>query len=333
MRSRFPERLRQKLPLWLVRRRGRNAGIDRPLLDENRQQELRQYAESLFWSLIEFDRQASDPRTGEASSAFRGQGLEFEENRVYQPGDEPRLLNWRLYARTGELYTRVFREERRPQVFLLVDRRASMRFGSRRQLKAGLAAGLACVHAWQAWQQALALGGLILSRELHWFAPAVGDTAREQLLHSLSRPCHPLAFDVDQPGLEEALQWVHYRLAPGSFLLLVSDFMDLETDAVMPLLHELAQKHSVRAVQTLDPQELQLPERGDLVIENPSRPQPIRLDSRDQDLQQAYAEIFSVRQAQLAAGFAACHIPFHSCSTADKVESCLDSLRLTHDAG
>ena len=333
MRSRFPEIPWRKLPPWFAGRRGRNAGIDRPLLDDDRQQELRQYAESLAWSLIEFDRQASDPRTGDALSAFRGHGLEFEENRVYQPGDEPRLLNWRLYARTGDLYTRVFREERRPQVFLLVDRRAAMRFGSRRQLKARLVAAMACAHAWQARQQALALGGLILSRELHWFSPAVGDTAGDRLIQSLSGPCRPLPFDADQPSLEEALQLVHQRLAPGSFLLLVSDFMDLESDSAMPLLHELAQKHSVRAVQILDPLEQQLPERGDLLIENPSRPQPIRLDSRDRGLRQAYAEMFSAMQSRLAACFAGCDIPFHSCSTADRVESCLNSLHPIHDAG
>ena len=72
---------------------------------------------------------------GEYVSPRRGYGLDYEESRVYQPGDDLRFMNWRLTARSGEPHIKVFREERRPSAFILLDRRNGMRFGTRLRLK------------------------------------------------------------------------------------------------------------------------------------------------------------------------------------------------------
>ena len=75
------------------------------------------------------------PMTGDSRSIFRGGGLDFEESRMYQAGDDLRYMNWRLTARSGEPYMKVFREERQPGIFIVVDRRPSMRFGTKKRLK------------------------------------------------------------------------------------------------------------------------------------------------------------------------------------------------------
>ena len=179
--------------------------VQTPLVDAAGLRELALYARSLPVSLAEFQRDAAHPLIGDSPSHYRGRGFEFEENRAYQAGDEPRLLNWRLYARSGDLYTRVFIEERRPQVFLLVDRRAAMRFATSGQLKVTLAVKIAACYACQAPQRALPVGGLILNQTAQWFTPALGDVALQAFVESLASACPPLDFGLDQPDIEAGL--------------------------------------------------------------------------------------------------------------------------------
>jgi uncharacterized protein (DUF58 family) len=307
-------------------RRWRPAGtvsIQAPLVAAEDLRELERYARSLPRSLLDFQRHAAHPLIGETRSLYRGRGFEFEENRAYQAGDEPRLLNWRLYARTGELYTKVFTEERRPQAFLLLDRRASMRFGTRRQLKVARAARIAACHVYQAGQQALAVGGATLNREVDWHAPAPGEAALRYLVQSLVSPCPPLPFEQDQPSMEESLQLLVHRLPAGCFVLLVSDFLDLDPVTATPLLRHLAERHTVRAIQVLDPVEQDLPAAGDFLIEDGAAAQALRIDGRDALQRRLYRTACSNRQSRLVAGFKACGIPFQTCSVQDDVETCL----------
>lgn len=297
--------------------------VQTPLVDDSELRDLALHAQSLPWSLLAFRRPASHPLIGERVSFYRGRGFEFEENRAYQAGDEPRLLNWRLYARSGELYTKVFTEERRPQVFLLIDRRGPMRFGTRRQLKAALAARIAACHAYQAQHQALAVGGLILNQAVEWFDPIMGDAALHTFVHSLAEPCPPLPFERDQPDLAESLQLLMHRLPGGSFVLLISDFADLDVDAAMPLLHQLATLHTLQAVQILDPVEPQLPINGDFLIEDGTAPRPLRIDGRDGLQQSLYKAAFDERQSKLTDCFHRCGIPLKTCTTENDVETCL----------
>jgi len=298
--------------------------VDAPLVDADDLRELALFARSLPWSLVEFQRQAAHPLMGETLSFNRGRGFEFEENRAYQPGDEPRLLNWRLYARTGNLYTRVFSEERRPQVFLLVDRRAAMRFATRRQLKVTLAVKIAACYAYQAQHQALPVGGLLLDQAAHWFTPAMDEVPLESFVQSLVSACPPMDFERDQPDLEESLQLLNHRLPGGCFVLLVSDFADLDADSALPLLHQLALRHTLQAIQILDPVEPQLPAAGDFFIEDTSSLQPLRIDGRDALQQSLYTQTFKDRQSQLAACLKSCGIPLHTCSTQDDMKTCLE---------
>lgn len=297
--------------------------VQAPLLDEHGLQELALYARSLPWSLLAFRQMASHPLIGETPSVYRGRGLEFQDNRAYQPGDEPRLLNWRLYARTGELYTRVFTEERRPQVFMVVDRRAAMRFASRRQLKVTLAAKIAACYAWQSQQQGLAVGGMLLNQTPDWIEPAVGENALQNLLQTLIAASPPLPFDSEQPELVDSLRLLLQRLPAGSFLLLVSDFADLDSDHALKLLPQLAERYTVQAIQILDAVEARLPSHGDFLIDNADTAQALAISSRDELLHTLYADAFSERQAQLASSFSQCGIPFKTCTTEDELHSCL----------
>lgn len=294
-----------------------------PLMDEDELQALAVYARSLPSSLLHFRRPASHPLIGETQSFYRGRGFEFEEHRAYQPGDEPRLLNWHLYARTGELFTKVFGEERRPQVFILLDRRATMRFATRRQLKVTLAAKIAACYAWQAQQQALAVGGLVLNQTPDWLDPAIGDVSLQYFVQALAAPCPPLPFDDGQSDLGECLLLLLHRLPHRSFVLLISDFHDLDPDASMPVLQQLATEHTLQAIQILDPVETRLPLDGDFLIEDKPSGQPLRIDGRDSQQQRLFTQACQDQQLKLFTCFNRCDIPLRSYTTRDGLKTCL----------
>lgn len=305
-----------------------SAPADRALLDEAQLQALALFARTLPDALLEFQRPSDHPLIGETPSFHRGRGFEFEENRRYQAGDEPRLLNWRLYARSGELYTKVFTEERRPELFLLVDRRAAMRFGTRRQLKVAQAARVAACYAALARHHSLAVGGLILNRRTEWYAPRAGDVLQLPLVHALTAPAPPLDLEGEQPGIEQGLQHLLHDLPAGCLVLLVSDFSDLDPDTGRTLLQPLAARHTVRAVQILDPAETKLPAGGEFLIEDgliedAGAPEPIRIDGGDTRQQSLYSERFRAQQMRLEACFRDCGIPLRTCSTEDHLETCL----------
>ncbi len=300
----------------------RQAGMQ-PLLDAQTLDELATLARSLPHRLYETPRRTGRQRIGETLSVARGRGFEFEENRAYQPGDEPRWLNWRSYARSGQLHTKVFTEEHRPQLFILVDRRAAMCFGTRRQLKAALAAKIAALHAWQAQQAGLSVGALLLGQAPQWLAPGSSTDALHALLQALAAPCPPLPFEADQPALDECLLEMTWRLPPGCAVVLLSDFSDLDPDAAVGALQQLGEVHRLQAVQILDPAEQHLP-GGNFWIEAPRARQPFRVGEENRRLRARYAEAFHARQGRLAACLRACDIPLRTCSTADDLRRCLD---------
>jgi len=323
------DKLARRLPRW------RPAAADaagEALLDEAALRELARLAQALPWSLLQFRQHTTHPLIGETPSPQRGQGLEFEENRPYQAGDPSRLLNWRAFARSGELSTKVFAEERRPQLFLLLDRRAGMRFGTRRQLKAALAAKIAACYAYQAQAQALSVGGVVLEQTTEWFAPAQGENALQTLIAALAAPCPPLEFECAQPGLEASLRLLLHRLPPGCLVLVLSDFADLDPDSALPLLSELASRHTVQAIQILDPVERRLPTAGDFLIDDPASRRPLRIDSRNALQQTLYAEAADDGNARLRACLDSCGIAFRSCTTEDDLEACLGSPDAAYDA-
>ena len=98
---------------------------------------------------------------GDDRSVYLGRGLDFEEVRPYQRGDEVRDMDLRTTARTGKPYLKIYREEHQPALHIVVDRGASMRFGTRTQLKAALAARLAAIFAFSAMHSNTCIGGTV----------------------------------------------------------------------------------------------------------------------------------------------------------------------------
>jgi len=237
---------------------------------------------------------------GDRLSAFAGRGDEFAENRPYMPGDEARFINWRVLARSGQLYRKTFYEERRPPVWLVLDRGASMRFGTRTRLKAALAAQLALFHLFLAQRHGLLTGAVLLDQKPVWISPLQERGSSQHLVQQLCAACPPLAESVQPPPLTAILKQCLLQLAPGCIVIIYSDFRSLQ-ESDLPLLHALAQQHTVYARHVIDRSEETLPARGEYRFVQGDEVEV--LDCNDEALRVRYQQSRQQRHATLADWF------------------------------
>jgi uncharacterized protein (DUF58 family) len=225
---------------------------------------------------------------GDRRSVYRGSGMDFEESRRYAAGDDVRYMNWRLTARFDAPFMKVFREERRPAVFIAIDRRSAMRFATRTRLKAAQAARVAAVCAFLAADRGAAVGGLVVESPLRWIPTRGGQAGAMELIRAAAAACPPTTDAADTPALSHILRLMDAALPPGSELFVVSDFSGL-TDQDLPVLLRLSGNHAIRAVEILDPGELELPNAGRLWLEPLDNDTPLFVDTADPALRATYA--------------------------------------------
>ncbi len=168
-------------------------------------------------------------QSGQYLSNFKGRGMEFDETRLYTPGDDVRSLDWRVTARTGKAHTKLFREERERPVFLSVDLRAAMFFATRGMFKSAMAARLAALVAWSARRHGDRIGGQIFSEagslELK---PDHGHGAVLRMLKALAeQSARPQSGRAPEQALDDALLRLPRHARPGSLVFLFSDFRQL----------------------------------------------------------------------------------------------------------
>jgi uncharacterized protein (DUF58 family) len=191
-------------------------------------------------------------------SAQRGRGLEFEEVRLYAPGDDARSIDWRVTARRGRPHTKMFREDRERPVWLIADLHAGLYFGSRRQFKSALLLRAAAVLAWAAVIGgdrcgAVLAGGPGQARP-RIFPPRARQAGVLPVLQALVE-AQPRAPGIPEPGgLNAALVTLRPLLKPGSLVLLLSDFSGLDA-ATDGLLAGIAARCDCRLLWVADPLE------------------------------------------------------------------------------
>ncbi|MGR8999333.1 MAG: DUF58 domain-containing protein, partial [Gammaproteobacteria bacterium] len=131
-------------------------------------------------------------QSGGYVSRFKGRGMEFDETRLYQPGDDIRSIDWRVTARSGKTHTKMFREERERPVFISVDNRLAMHFATRGVFKSVLAAKLAGLLAWAADYHGDRIGGQLFSEhECREIKPQNGRHAVLRFLNALVKAQNP----------------------------------------------------------------------------------------------------------------------------------------------
>lgn len=236
---------------------------------------------------------------GEARSIHRGYGLDYDESRPYYPGDELRFMNWRATARSGEPQMKVFREERRPAVFIVVDRRQSMQFGTKRRLKVTQAVRAAAVIAFDARLHNTPVAGVLLESiqasglkaaqksNLTWIEESSTESGVFHFIDASNQPCppHQVLENTPPSALSDVIKLLTPMLALGSRVVLISDFHDLD-DCRSSLL-ELSMTHHLQAIQIIDPAEKSLPACGNLLLQ--SNGQSITaINSSDKEMREKY---------------------------------------------
>lgn len=249
---------------------------------------------------------------GNVKTRYRGRGMEFAEVRPYQPGDDIRTIDWRVTARVQSPYTKLFQEEHERPVFLLVDQRSPMFFGTR-QFKAVFAARFAATVAWIAQANNERVGALIFGdASQHDVRPRRGRGAVLDLINQLVQFNHKLDNPLTPPGgntLADMFKDASRVAKPGAMVVLVSDFHDFSPDCSEPLAL-LAKRSDVLAVHTYDPLEQQLPSSAALPIANNLR----QMTVNTRKIGKSYTEAFeqhrrSLRQAFLETGIQYIHAP------------------------
>ena len=201
-------------------------------------------------------------RSGGHLSRFRGRGMEFDESRVYLPGDDPRNMDWRVTARAGTPHVKLFREERERPVWLLVDQGPSMRFGTRVAFKSVIAAQVAALLGWAAVDRGDRVGGLVFdeSRQLER-QPAARHAGLLPLLERLATPLGATSVTDDRQRLATVAAHLAVRVRPGSLIALISDFAHV-SDADGAWLARLASGSELLLIVVHDPLEASAPPPG-----------------------------------------------------------------------
>ncbi len=248
-------------------------------------------------------------RSGGHFSPFRGSGLDYDESRLYQPGDDLRNINWRMMARSSDIYTKIYREEREASRLMVIDRRAAMRFGTQKTLKVTHAVEIAACIAGLSIHQGFSVGGMLMQPDGLWVNPERGISKVHQWLISAASACPPLECGISEPELYNILSQLQVRAVAGSHIILISDFHDLNESHV-PLLTRLAGHHKILAIQVLDPVEQMLPAQGIWSINGYPQQQSVKISSDDTAIRSAYGREFQKQQQQMESIFSDCRIPF-----------------------
>jgi len=258
-------------------------------------------------------------QSGAYMSRFKGRGMEFDEARLYQPGDDIRTIDWRVTARSGKPHTKMFREERERPVFISVDNRLAMHFATRGVFKSVLAAKLAGLLAWTADYHGDRIGGQIFSEhECRELKPQNGTHAVLRFLNALVKPQNPIdkVFTLDQ-----VLARLNQHARPGSLVYIISDFRGIN-DKVETHIAKLSEHCEIVLIFIYDPLESSLPNKGRYRFTDDER--DVVIDTSDQQRLISYQQHFVQRQQRLVLLAKKKCLKFIQCST---VEDPIQSLR------
>jgi uncharacterized protein (DUF58 family) len=234
-------------------------------------------------------------QSGSYVSRLKGRGMEFDEVRLYQPGDDVRSIDWKVTARTDKPHTKIFREERERPVFISVDNRKTMQFATRGVFKSVQAAKLAALIAWAAQRHGDRIGGQVFSNQFCYeLKPQHGKHGVLRLFHNL---INPPAVPISGIALEHVLARLNQHAKPGSLIYLISDFRGLNPQAEN-YLAKLARHCQVTLIFVYDALEKALPEHGRYRFTDNQR--EVVIDSADKARLLAYQQRFALLQQRLS---------------------------------
>ncbi len=231
---------------------------------------------------IKSNRQVNTLLAGQYRSVFRGSGIEFEEVRDYSPGDEVKNIDWKVSARMGRPFIKLYREERELVVMLLVDMSASGGFGTGDSLKTEKAVEVAAVLAFNAIRNNDKVGAILFTDTVEkYIPPKKGSSHVWRVIRAI------FTFDPRGKGtdIQTAVSYLGRVCRKRTISFLISDFL---SGNYLKRLKVTAKKHELIGVMISDPGEFFLPEAGMILIEDLETGKHLFLDASDANTRHLY---------------------------------------------
>jgi uncharacterized protein (DUF58 family) len=230
---------------------------------------------------------------GDYHSVFKGRGMNFQDVREYEPGDEIRTIDWNVTARLGTAYVKKFTEERELTVLLVVDVSASGNFGSVSQSKRELAAEVACLLAFSAIRNNDKVGLLLFSDRVELFIPP-----KKGRSHTLRIIREILFFEPAGRGTAPALalDYLNKVVTRRAVVFFVSDF---QTGDFSRELSVSGRRHDFIALHIQDQREETLPNVGIITLEDAETGEQIEINTADRTTRQRFSALAETKRAEL----------------------------------
>jgi uncharacterized protein (DUF58 family) len=222
--------------------------------------------------------------SGEYHSVFKGQGMEFDEVREYQYGDDVRMIDWNVTARTGSPHIKKFCEERELTVMLMVDASGSGDFGTGRQLKAQMAVEICALLAFSAIKNNDRVGLIIFTDRIEKYVPP-----RKGRSHVLRVIRELLYFKPSgkKTDIGSALDYLNKVIRRRAVVFVISDFLDSDWEKPLQVANK---KHDTVAIAISDRREKELPDVGLIELEDAETGEVILVDTSDPQIRKLFAD-------------------------------------------
>ncbi|KAF3363236.1 Uncharacterized protein PHSC3_000125 [Chlamydiales bacterium STE3] len=258
---------------------------------------------------IKMEHLATDLLAGMYRSAFKGKGMEFEDVREYQAGDDVRSIDWNVTARMNHPYVKNFREERELTVMLLVDISSSLKFGSQERLKNTILAEIAAVLAFSSIKNQDKVGLVLFSDQIEeYLPPAKGVRHVLRIIRDL------LIFEAKSPktNIANALAFLGKVQRQRAVVFLLSDFISRDFSNAAAI---IAKKHDLIAISIQDPLEKTFPAVGIVHIQDLESGEEMLIDTNEQTFRKGMQDRVHQKRAALAKTFAELNAPLIEVST------------------
>lgn len=233
---------------------------------------------------ITTSRMVTDVFAGQYQSVFKGRGMEFDEVREYQVGDEIRSIDWNVTARMGHPYIKKFMEERELTVMLLLDLSGSVYFGTVNKLKRQIAAEICSVLAFSAIRNNDKVGMIIFTDRIEKFIPP-----KKGVRHVLRIIREALYFNPQgkKTDIPVALEYLNKVCKRSTVSFVVSDFYAQEFEKPLSIANK---RHDLVSITITDPKEMDLPNIGLAQFDDPETGKTFNLDTSNEDLRRNFRQ-------------------------------------------
>lgn len=232
---------------------------------------------------ITTSRLVNESLAGEYHSVFKGRGMEFDEVREYQHGDDIRTIDWNVTSRTGHPYVKRYVEERELTVMLLIDASASGLFGSSGKVKGEVAAEISALLAFSAIKNNDRVGAMLFTDRIEKFIPA-----RRGSTHVLRVIREVLYHKPEGRGtrIQKALEHLNLVVRKRAVVFLISDLLDQGFEQPLKVANR---RHDVVILQIVDPREQELPDVGIVELRDAETGEIVEVDTSIKQVRDAYA--------------------------------------------